>query len=183
MLADRVRRLLRGAPTAGGGGSALLVPVPEVEGLLGDLHRGSSGTDGLPPHVTVLFPFLEPASLEAPVLDRLASAFGRRRAFSFSLTGVDTFPGVVWLVPEPGRAFLELTEAVVELWPERVPYGDATLEVVPHLTVGRGRLRRRWRRTIEAALPIEARASEVLLMTEDADGTWTTSARFPLGAG
>lgn len=132
--------------------------------------------------MTVLFPFVAPASLEADVLGRLREIFRQHPPFTFTLTGVDTFPGVVWLVPEPGRPFLELTASVTGAWPDLVPYGDPTLTGVAHLTVGRGRLSRRWRHLIEAGVPIEARATEVVLMTEEGSGTWALQAGFPLGA-
>lgn len=181
VLVQRVRRLLGRSPSGSTNGSALLVAVPEVAGLVRDLHGAAPGEGDLPPHVTVLYPFLSPSDLDRGVLDRLGPCLAAHRAFDFSLSGVDTFPGVVWLVPDPGRPFAQLTEAVLSLWPDLVPYGDPSLTSLPHLTVGRGRLRASWRRTIERALPIEARASEVLLMTEGPDGTWANRARFPLG--
>jgi 2'-5' RNA ligase len=184
VLADRFRRRLPGSrPGSSTGQSALLVAVPEAEALVQSIRGGSGSHDGLPAHVTVLFPFLAPASVSADVLDRLRETFRRHLPFAFSLTGVDTFPGVVWLAPEPGGPFLALTESVVRAWPDLVPYGDPTLRGVAHLTVGRGRLRRSWRSLIEAAVPIEARATEVLLMTEEGAGSWTVRARFPLGVG
>jgi 2'-5' RNA ligase len=181
VLAERVRRLIGGEPNPSRGQSALLVAVPETEALVRQLHGSGASRDGLPPHVTVLFPFLSPESLEPDVLDTLREIFQGHDAFAFSLTGVDTFPGVVWLVPEPGSPFLGLTRSVTQVWPELVPYGDPALDPVAHLTVGRGRLRRRWRALIGAAVPIEARATEVLLMTEEAPRSWAVRARFPLG--
>lgn len=185
VFADRVRRLMRRGAGSGTSPyqSALLVAVPEAESLVRRLEGSAAAGDGLPPHVTVLFPFLSPEVIEVGTLDALRDLFQAHEAFAFNLTGVDTFPGVVWLAPEPGEPFVALTRSVSAQWPDLVPYGDPSLDSVAHLTVARGRLKRSWRATIDAALPIAARATEVLLMSQESGGVWAVRARFPLGGG
>lgn len=183
--AVRSHRLRRRASAQGTGHepdqgqSALLVAVPEAGALVRTIGDRALVADDLPPHITVLFPFLPPSSLDPDIIDRLRVTIAEHPSFTFSLNRVDTFPGVVWLAPDPPRPFHELTDSVVRGWPDLIPYNDPSLEAVAHLTVGRGRLRRRWRHVIEAALPIEARATDVLLMAEQS-GAWREHARFPL---
>jgi hypothetical protein len=90
--------------------------------------------------------------------------------------------GLVYLAPSPPEPFLALTEALVERFPEHPPYGGEIDVIVPHLTVAiagapeiEGQLR--------SGLPVDAIASEVLLMEQDVDGLWSVRERFPLGGG
>jgi 2'-5' RNA ligase superfamily protein len=143
--------------------TALIVPVPEATGLY-------AGTPGVPPHVTVLFPWLDPDDIDETALRELLTAFA---AFDFSLVAVEQFEdGVRWLRPEPSRPFSELTEAVWRRWPERPPYEGAFDEVIPHLTITEP----------DPPLPIAARASEVTLIQEtEPGGAFAARLRFPLG--
>ncbi|MGH8994932.1 MAG: 2'-5' RNA ligase family protein, partial [Acidimicrobiales bacterium] len=115
------------------------------------------------------------------VVAELRSLIGAQLPFPFSCRSVGTFPGVVWLAPEPDEGFRRLSEVIGERWPELAPYGGAYPTEIFHLTVGRGRLRRSWRTAIEAAVPIESQVTAVLLMTEDGDGSWMLRERFGLG--
>lgn len=63
-----------------------------------------------------------------------------------------------------------------------VPEAGAIDVVVPHLTVAtHGSVEMEG--SLRAGLPIEAVASEVLLMEQDEGGTWSVRERFPLGGG
>jgi len=179
---ERLGRLLGQVPRSPAlAHSALLVPVPEAEPLLGSLRGASAGGPGLPPHVTIVYPFLPAVALDEAVTTELSRIVAGHRAFEFSLTGLGTFPGVVWLRPEPDQPFVALGDSVLARWPTLSRYEGRYAEVVPHLTVGRGRLRRSWRSRIETAVPIAARARAVLLMAEDPGGRWEVRGRFPLG--
>ncbi len=156
-----------------------MIAVPEVDPLIRSLGVLPDG-NGLPPHVSVLYPFLAPPTLGPSVDEALARVVGNHRAFDFALTGLGTFPGVVWLAPEPERPFLDLGDSVIAEWPDLSRYGGAYPTEVAHLTVARGRIRRSWRATVAAAVPIRARATEVLLMVERSSGTWSVLRRFAL---
>lgn len=176
----RLRR--RAARAADEAQSTLLVPVPEVEPLLGSLRGVVVGADGLPPHITVLYPFLPVGQLDESVAAAVAEVVAGHQAFDFALTGLGTFPGVVWLRPEPAQPFLELGDAVLARWPTLSRYGGRYAEAVAHLTVARGRLRRSWRARIEAAVPVMARARAVVAMIERPGGNWELWRRFPLAS-
>ena len=156
--------------------TALIIPVPEAEPAVGAIRlaRDPSAALGVPAHITILFPFLPPDKVEEAALREL---FGHFPAFEFTLDRVERFEnGLVWLHPEPFRRFADLTAAVWQRWPEAPPYGGAFDEVIPHLTVSETPL------DLDVALPIAARAHEVVLIEEDEpSGRW--SARFHIQLG
>ncbi len=167
--------------------SGLLVPVPAAEPLVHE-HRARwdpPASFGVPAHVTVLYPFVPPDQVDEQVLHDVAEALEDCSGFGFALTRVARFEGdVLYLAPEPPDPFVALTDAIAARFPAYLPYGGRFAEVVPHLTVAD---------TAEgppaslgselaAGLPIAAVATEVWLMEEARDGTWSTRAAFPLGA-
>ena len=162
-----LRRLLEGAATT------LIVPVPSADGLLAE----SSREDGLPAHITLLYPFLTARAIGGETEQTLGALLGEIPAFDFELSEVGRFPGVVYLAPEPAAPFVALTRALVERWPERQPYGGVYEEIIPHLTVAYGE-------TVPSGLaerlPLTARVEEVWLMSR-AGGRWVRRSAFPLG--
>ncbi len=121
--------------------SAVIVRIPEVEPALGHLRSllDPSATFGAPAHVTVLYPFVPPDRIDASVLASVAEAVRTVASFRATFARVGWFgEQVVWLAPEPARAFADLTAAVCERFPGYPPYGGTFADVVPHLTVGHG---------------------------------------------
>src|SRR5512146_468468 len=119
--------------------SALLVPVPAAEAAVA-AHRAAldgSARDGVPAHVTVLYPFLPPGLLDETVLASLGRLFAGSKAFAFTLDRVAWFgDAVVFLGPADPAPFRALTERVFAAFPSCPPYGGGYAEVVPHLTIG-----------------------------------------------
>jgi hypothetical protein len=171
--------------TAGPRESALLIAVPEAESLVGDLRalHDPSASAGVAAHVTILYPFASPEAIDDAMIDAIGTVVARCGAFGFSLRAVERFDdGLLYLAPSPPEPFLVLIDALAERFPEYPPYGGEIDEIVPHLTVAiqgspemEGPLR--------AGLPIDAVASELLLMEQDGAGMWSTRERFPLGGG
>jgi len=146
--------------------TALIVPVPEAEPAVGKLRlaHDSSAAQGVPAHVTILFPFAPPDRVDEQAVGELLGPF---RAFDFALDRVELFEdGTTWLRPEPSWPFVDLTAAVEERWPEYPPYEGAFDEVIPHLTVSETPL------DLTLDLPIACRAHEVVLIEEDSAGLW-----------
>jgi 2'-5' RNA ligase len=142
--------------------TALIVPVPEAEGYY-DLGNG------VPPHITVLFPFVDGAEVDEAALRDL---LGRFPAFDFVLDRLEHFEtGVPWLRPNPPAPFTDLSAAVWERWPDHPPYEGEHDELIPHVTVTRE----------DAPLPIEAHATEVWLIEEQPGGRWERRLTIPLG--
>jgi 2'-5' RNA ligase len=174
--------------------TALLVPVPAAEPAVG-LHRArldQAARDGVPAHITVLYPFLPPAEVSQPLLASLRALFAGLAAFGFTLDRVRWFgEEVVWLSPRDPAPFSALTRLAFSAFPACPPYGGQYPEVVPHLTIGDSGKPQALRAAVESVrpcLPIKATASEVALMAGPRPGTpgtppgrWRTIATFPLG--
>ncbi|MCL6298792.1 2'-5' RNA ligase family protein [Streptomyces kronopolitis] len=167
------------------GRTGLIVKIPEAEpAVRGWRERLDPGArEGVPAHVTVLFPFLPAGRIDGAVRRALAEVLAARPAFAARFERCHRFPGVLYLAPEPDGPFRGLTEAVAERWPEAPPFGGRFDEVVPHLTVAQGHAEAALA-DAEAALvdsmPVTARVSSVALLVHD--GTrWHERASFALG--
>jgi len=155
--------------------TALIVAVAEAEEAVGAyrLAHDSSAALGVPPHITILFPFIAPEAVDEAAIGEVVAQIP---AFAFRLDAVERFDdGAVWLHPEPSEPFRELTRAVWKRWPDYPPYEGAHDDVIPHLTVSSEPI------AVSIELPIRARADEAVLIEEDERGYWRERARFPLG--
>jgi 2'-5' RNA ligase len=174
--------------------SALLLPVPAAESAVGP-HRARldlSARDGVPAHVSVLYPFLRPAEIGPNVLAELSRLFAGVPRFAFTLDRVRWFgESVVWLAPSDESPFRALAELAAEAYPGCPPYGGRHEDVVPHLTIGHDVGLAELRAAAEAVgplLPIATEATAVILMagprpgsSAEPAGRWQLVASFPLG--
>jgi 2'-5' RNA ligase len=162
--------------------SALLVEVPEADAAFGaERLRWDPSAPVIPAHVTILFPFVPPAAIDAGVRAELAAVARSVDAFEMRFARSGRFPKVVWLVPEPGEPLARLTDAVLQRWPEHPPYEGAHEEVVHHLTVADGappEVLARIEAELPRALPITTRATELTLVCR-VGGHWHDVDRFP----
>jgi hypothetical protein len=169
--------------------SALLVPVPEAEPLVGAWRQryDDSARTGVPAHLTVLYPFLEPEDIAEEDLVELARVFASVPATPFRLVAARRFSrGVLYLAPEPETFFRDLTNRIWAAYPGRPPYRGLFLDVIPHLTVAQSAdhtLLDDIERAVAPGLPIAGRAGEVWLMLRGDDEHWRAGHRFPLGRG
>lgn len=170
--------------------SVLLVEVPEAEPLVGSwrLRFDPVARHGIPAHVTLLFPFRSAEELDLPSLDSVARALTVFPAFEVTFRAPASFPGVVWLRPEPADQFRAMTAALAAPFPDCPPYGGQYAEIVPHLTVGQG-LNPDTVETVLVAMqrgllerPVWCRVKEAHLYVRDGD-QWYRRERFPLGPG
>ena len=112
---------------------------PEAEPAVGHLrHRlDPNAAAGVAAHVTVLFPFAHPDTIDSGVVDTLRNLFSRVPAFSYAFERTAWFDDqVLWLAPTDDRPFRQLTRLVHAAFPDFPPFGGAFPESVPHLTVG-----------------------------------------------
>jgi hypothetical protein len=170
------------------------VPVPAAEPAVGQ-HRArldEAARDGVPAHVTVLYPFVPPAGISESLLSSLGSLFAEFAAFEFTLDRVSWFGEmVVWLGPRDPAPFTALTNLVFTAFPSCPPYGGQHAEVIPHLTLGHAGPPETLRAAADSVrpyLPVTAVAQEVTLMAgprpgmkDSPPGQWRTIAAFPLG--
>ena len=169
--------------------SAFVVFVPEAEPLVGDLRlkHDPAAVAGISAHVTVLFPFMEPARLEAEVLSRCAAVFSAHRAFRFELRTVGRFPATAYLEPEPPEPFVALTHAVWAAYPAFPPFGGEFASVVTHLTVANGnaaaaaRVAGLLRERLGLVQPLVSQCRSVSLI-ENSSGKWRCMHEFSLAS-
>lgn len=165
--------------------SAVVVTVPEAEPLVGvwRLRYTHDAPAGMPPHVTLLFPFVA-AERVGEAEGRLAELVLAAPAFDLAFRRTARFAGVLYLDPEPAEPFVALTGAIAGEWPEHPPYEGVFDEVIPHLTVAEAQdsaLLDRIAAAVEPHLPVQTRVREASLFVEDGGGRWHQRGRLPLG--
>jgi 2'-5' RNA ligase len=169
--------------------SALVVVAAEAEPVVGEWRRRyqrESVERGIPPHLTILFPFVPTTESEGDVLAALRRLYAPVRPFSYDLASVQSFPDAVWLAPVPAEPFHELVAIALRAFPALPPYGNPEHVVVPHCTIGTDddperveAIARVLRERLRPRLPIRCRAAEVVLVGEQAHGMWTRVDAFP----
>jgi 2'-5' RNA ligase len=163
----------------------VIVTVPEAEPVVGEwrMRYTLDAPSGIPPHVTVLFPFV-PSEQVAEVEVRVAEVVAAAPAFDLAFRRTARFPEVLYLDPEPAEPFLALTAAIAAEWPEHPPYEGAFDTGIPHLTVAESEdsaLLDRISAEVNLHLPVETRVHETSLFVEDDTGRWHERDRQPLG--
>ena len=169
--------------------SALVVLVREAEALVGSFRDAHDRTAalGMPAHITVLYPFLDPDRIDAGILRTLRDHFRSQSEFELFLVKTGQFPGVLYLAPEPAAPLVSLIDGLAEVFPGVLPYGGRFSEPIPHLTVAEVKdpaelpaIAERFARKAEDHLPIAFAVSAIALMEERA-GRWHRKEEFPLG--
>lgn len=170
--------------------TALLVAAREAEPVVREWrlrYVRESVERGIPPHLTILFPFVPAAEIDEEILDALGRLYAPSSAFDYALESVESFSDAAWLAPEPAGPFLDLIARTRAAFPDRPPYGDPEHVPVPHCTIGADddpagveAMVRELRSGLGTQLPIRCHASEVSLLCERADGSWFERGAFPL---
>jgi hypothetical protein len=187
--------MLRWTPAGDGAAAertALVVPVPALDPIVGG-HRAEMDTAagwGVPAHVTVLYPFLDPdAAMAEAASSTVRRAVASVPAFECAFERTAWFgQDVLWLAPVPTGPFVALTRAVWGAFPQTPPYAGAYGDdVVPHLTVGElgngtaERLRGA-EADVRQSLPVTTRIDRVWLIAgSDQPASWRLAEVFPLG--
>lgn len=168
------------------GESAIIVPVSVPVGVSRLRERmDPSAAQGVPAHVTLIYPFMSPALLKDDVRRRIEAVVAAEPTFPFVLGTVRRWPNVVWLEPEPDEPFRRLTQALAAAFPDFPPYEGAHAEVVPHLTVAQDVPDDYYaaaEHALPAYLPIREVAREAWLIGHTPDQPWHTLWRLPLAA-
>jgi 2'-5' RNA ligase len=166
--------------------TAVVVAFPELSPAV-DEWREQTCDDrpsiGVPPHVTLLYPFV-PAETIEEALDDLRALFAATPSFDVSFREVRRWPEMAYLAPEPAEPFVRLTEAIVAQWPDHPPYEGIHDTVIPHLTVayGNDELLADVEADVRRHLPLDVHVAEAALLEElEPDVRWFERARFPLG--
>jgi 2'-5' RNA ligase len=170
--------------------TALAVPIPQIQPLVGLVRREHTpdGAEGMPAHVTLLYPFADTEVLVAARLSRVREVVGRFSRFEVELTSVGHFHQregtILWISVEPPHPLVVLTEALVTEFPEHPAYGGKFDSIVPHLTVAVSAdldVLDRIGKQIALGLPIRAPIEKVGLY-EHATTGWRLGTQFQLRA-
>lgn len=165
--------------------STILIPAPAVESSVSRWREKYDlvSLHGIPSHITVLYPFKRPEMIDGETIRLIKSFFSNIRPFEFSLESIGTWPDVVYLEPKPKSKFIELTEGIVGIFPEYLPFEGKFKKINPHLTIGNELKNLELAKTeisrdITSKLPIKTLATEAWLM-ESKDGEWSIREKFP----
>lgn len=167
------------------GESALVLVVEDAESVVGRWRASGdpSASQGMPAHVTVLYPFLPRERIDSETLAAVEVIASRRTPIVMTFASFGEFPDVLWIDPASGEC-RRLVEAVGARWPRLTPYGVPGLEVIPHLTVldgaGHGTICEA-REEIGGRLPFSTVVSALTLMAFR-DNRWRVERTFEFGA-
>lgn len=167
--------------------SAFIVKVPGAELLVGPLRERFDATSrlGVPAHITVLVPFMDPVDITPDVLEKAQRALEQTTAFSIELRSVGRFPETAYLAPEPAAPFVAMTRAIARAFPDFQPYAGEHGDVVPHLTVAHGsaaeaeEAAETLRMRLNQSVAVTANCSSVTLI-ENSSGRWKDLHEFRL---
>ncbi|MGH3823724.1 MAG: 2'-5' RNA ligase family protein [Pseudonocardiaceae bacterium] len=168
------------------GQTGLVIPVPAADPLLTLVETRHPGTvrEGVPAHVSLLYPFVGAAELDERVTRALSELVAGHEPMPVEFVECYRSGGFVALRPDPIEGLTELTRKTRDRWPDMVPYEGVYGDVEPHVTVAM-RASEETAMTIEQEvteqLPISAELREVWLVAFD--GRWTLQGRFEFGAG
>ncbi|MCP9488148.1 MAG: 2'-5' RNA ligase family protein [Gaiellaceae bacterium MAG52_C11] len=159
------------------------MPVPTAEPVVSAWRAryDASAAEGMPAHITALYPFLDQDQLTDSVMAQLCGLCARLPALDVEFARMGRFPAVLYLAPEPAESLLRLTSTIAEQWPESPPYRGSFDEVIPHLTIADGiddGMAAGIGHDLRKALPFRARLEEARLYVFDGV-RWQLRARLP----
>ena len=167
--------------------SAVIValPIPPAIEAIRRVHVPVAGL-GVPPHVTILSPFMPADALQASVRRRLAAIAAASPAFEVTLSDLESFPEALYLAPRPDEPFRRLSVEVAKAFPGFPPYGNPSYRPeagVPHLTIAmaNGASFEDLATTATLHLPVVRVAQFLTVINERPDGHWQIRWRIPLG--
>ncbi|MGH3845329.1 MAG: 2'-5' RNA ligase family protein [Pseudonocardiaceae bacterium] len=168
------------------GQTGLVIPVPAADPLLTLVETRHPGTvrQGVPAHVSLLYPFIDAAELDEQVSRALSELFIEQAPMLVEFVECYRRGGFVALRPAPIVELTELTRKAHDRWPDVVPYEGVYGDVEPHVTVAT-RASEETAMTIEQEvteqLPISAELREAWLVAFE--GRWALRGRFEFGPG
>lgn len=169
--------------------AALVILVPEVEGLVGRfrLEHDPSAAAGVPAHVTINYPFVPAMRGDDGLDSKLMTLFASVSPFPYSIQRIARLANLLYLAPEPAEPFHRLIDLVAGRFPESLPYGGLHRQVIPHLTVAESEdeevlasVEAELGPLLEPRFPIACRADDVWLI-DNSGGSWQHRVVFPLG--
>ena len=161
----------------------MIIPVPAAEPAVGRFRSrfDRAAADGIPAHVTLLYPFAPFTDEAVPAMTAL---FSNIVEFDFSLSSLKWFgESVLYLAPSSPAPFLRIIDRLTKTFPDWPPYGGQFESVVPHLTIGESGSYEELSAAaiaIAPSLPIACRAAEVQWWEGKVGSPWSLRATFRL---
>ena len=168
--------------------TALICRVPEAERHIGRYREryDPPARRNVPAHVTILYPFMAPDSVDASVLSRIADIAAGVRCFDYRLAETRRFPVSLYLAPQPDTSFAALTDGLYRAFPDYPPFAGKFTTVVPHVTVAHAdeptlcEIEVELRIALASTGAVKARCEEMVLI-ENTRGHWEEMHCFSLG--
>lgn len=136
----------------------------------------------MPPHVTLIHPFVDsrelgPCHLEA--LDRIARA---TQPMQLQFTSLGAFERGVWLAVDEPAPVRRLIGGLFASFPEHPPFGGDPCAVIPHVTLAKGppHLLAKVARAAAGLVPLASTATRLGLFGRSPEG-WIELWSAPLG--
>jgi len=166
--------------------SSIDIHVPELSDML-RLWGEATAAKGVPPHVTLLYPWRTPP-VNADDIAALRAAIARIRAFAIRFVGIEHFTArALYLKIADQSPIRALMQAIHAAFPDSPPYRGEFLDPIPHLTVAKAsteaeldRLQQELSFTLGPHLPLSIDVRFVVVMEEDAEGAWHSAVELPL---
>jgi hypothetical protein len=160
--------------------TGIVIPFERAEAAVSRWRRAytTDGAEGMPAHVTLIYPFVDDAQLVAGDVSQLRAVLSVFSPFDVCFATFGRFAGpspVLYLEPDPAGPFAEIIDAIAERFPEHPPFGGEFDTVVPHLTVvetDNMEVLRDAEQDVTQHLPIATRATEVHLMEHRGEDGW-----------
>jgi hypothetical protein len=140
----------------------LLLVTPDAESLVGRwrAEHDVAARFGIPAHVTVRSPFLQPKCWRDPALSLLE----RFLPIDVTLSHLENREGGLVLIVEPDDELREITEAVGLSWPTLPPHKNNRPDLAYHMTVVRtanDSIRSQAREALAPHLPLRVTGAEM----------------------
>ncbi|ANY08612.1 2'-5' RNA ligase family protein [Pseudonocardia sp. HH130630-07] len=148
-------------------------------------HRPGAVRDGIPAHLTLLYPFVPADVLTPDTVRRLRDACAATGPVTVGFTRATSTPTMVSVAPEPIAPVAALARRLRDGWPGYPPYGGRFgPDPAPHVTLALdpGPDAAGIVATAGDLLPVRARLDVAALVETTASG-WREHVRFDLGPG
>lgn len=147
--------------------SVICVLVPTANKILSIVKKYKKSVElpleGIPPHITLQFPWIPPTKITEKDLKDLEKMFTSFKPFKFKLEIGWFGEEVLILKPVISDKFIKITEKIVSTWPEYPYYSGEYSKIEPHLTIANGEnsILRTIANDIKEHLPLECLCSRV----------------------
>jgi len=147
----------------------------------------ADANQGVPAHMTLLYPFVEATALDSSIRRQLASIARAHMPIDYRLAGPAAWPDTIYIAVDPAEPFQALQADLAGAFAAYPIYGrEAGFAFVPHVTIAEGRFienPRVIRSPAWDSLPAAGRADAIEVIAEDPDGRWRLQWRMRLGPG